>query len=103
MRHELGLSEQVRLLEERVSDSASFDNGFELFLRRDYSPAEAMLSMVPPAWERSPEAAPELRNFLEEQARVQEPWDGPAALIFTDGCTSARSLTATGCVHCAIP
>ncbi len=96
VRHELGLSEQVRLLEERVSDSASFDNGFELFLRRDYSPAEAMLSMVPPAWERSPEAAPELRSFLEEQARVQEPWDGPAALIFTDGCTVGAKLDRNG-------
>ena len=96
LRHELGLSDQVRLLEERVSDSASFDNGFELFLRRDYSPAEAMLSMVPPAWERSPEAAPELRNFLEEQARLQEPWDGPAALIFTDGCTVGAKLDRNG-------
>ena len=96
LRHELGLTEQVRLLEERVSDSASFDNGFELFLRRDYSPAEAMLAMVPPAWERSPEAAPELRNFLEEQARLQEPWDGPAALIFTDGCTVGAKLDRNG-------
>ena len=65
-------------------------------LRRDYSPAEAMLSMVPPAWERSPEAAPELRSFLEEQARVQEPWDGPAALIFTDGCTIGAKLDRNG-------
>ncbi|MGA9814198.1 MAG: glutamate synthase large subunit, partial [Terriglobales bacterium] len=96
VRHELGLSDQARLLEARVSDSASFDNGFELLLRRDYSPAEAMLSMVPPAWERSPEAAPELRSFLEEQARVQEPWDGPAALIFTDGCTIGAKLDRNG-------
>ena len=55
-----------------------------------------MLSMVPPAWERSPEAAPELRSFLEEQARVQEPWDGPAALIFTDGCTVGAKLDRNG-------
>ncbi|MGH9545304.1 MAG: glutamate synthase large subunit [Terriglobales bacterium] len=96
LRRELGLSDPVRLLEERVSDSASFDNGFELFLRRDYNPAEAMLAMVPPAWERSPEAAPELRNFLEEQSRLQEPWDGPAALIFTDGCTVGAKLDRNG-------
>ena len=96
LRRELGLSDQVRLLEERVSDSASFDNGFELYLRRDFNPAEAMLSMVPPAWERSPEAAPELRNFLEEQSRLQEPWDGPAALIFTDGCTVGAKLDRNG-------
>ena len=96
LRRELGLSDQVRLLEERVSDSASFDNGFELYLRRDFNPAEAMLSMVPPAWERSPEATPELRNLLEEQSRLQEPWDGPAALIFTDGCTVGAKLDRNG-------
>jgi glutamate synthase (ferredoxin) len=96
LQQELGFSDQVRLLEDRVSDSASFDNGFELFLRRDYNPAEAMLSMVPPAWERSPEAAPELRNFLEEQARHQEAWDGPAALVFTDGCTIGAKLDRNG-------
>jgi glutamate synthase (ferredoxin) len=96
LRRELGLSDQVRLLEERVSDSASFDNGFEIFLRRDFNPAEAMLSMVPPAWERSAQAAPELRNFLEEQSRVQEAWDGPAAMIFTDGCTVGAKLDRNG-------
>src|ERR1700730_4339679 len=96
LRQELGFSDRVRLLEDRVSDSASFDNGFELSLRRDYNPAEATLSMVPPAWERSPEAAPELRNFLEEQARHQEAWDGPAALVFTDGCTIGAKLDRNG-------
>jgi len=96
LRRELDFSDQVRLLEERVSDSASFDNGLELFLRRGYNPAEAMLSMVPPAWERSPEAAPELRNFLEDQARLQEAWDGPAALVFTDGCTIGAKLDRNG-------
>jgi len=93
---ELGFSDGVRLLEDRVSDSASFDNGFELLLRQAYSPAEAMLSMVPPAWERSPEASLELRNFLEERSRLQEPWDGPAALIFTDGCTVGAKLDRNG-------
>ena len=83
------------MLEDRVSDSASFDNGFELLLHQSYTPAEAMLSMVPPAWERSPEATLELRSFLEECSRHQEPWDGPAALIFTDGSRSAPSSTAT--------
>jgi glutamate synthase (ferredoxin) len=96
LRQELSFSDQVRLLEDRVSDSASFDNGLELSLRRGYNPAEAMLSMVPPAWERSPEATPELRNFLEEQARVQEAWDGPAALVFTDGCTIGAKLDRNG-------
>jgi glutamate synthase (ferredoxin) len=93
---EFGFSEGVRLLEDRVSDSASFDNAFELLLRQTYSPAEAMLGMVPPAWERSPETAPELRDFLEERSRHQEPWDGPAALIFTDGHSVGAKLDRNG-------
>jgi glutamate synthase (ferredoxin) len=96
LRQKLGLSDQVRLLEERVSDSASFDNGLELLLRQGYSPAEAMLSMVPPAWESSPRTSPELRNFLEKHARMQEPWDGPAALVFTDGHTVGAKLDRNG-------
>src|SRR6266849_4636826 len=93
---DLRFSDGVRLLEEKVSDSASFDNGFELYLRQAYTPAEAMLGMVPPAWERSPEAAPQLRSFLEEHSRVQEPWDGPAALVFTDGCAVGAKLDRNG-------
>ncbi len=93
---EFGFSEGVRLLEERVSDSASFDNAFEVLLRQNYTPAEAMLGMVPPACERSPETAPELRSFLEERSRHQEPWDGPAALIFTDGVTIGAKLDRNG-------
>ena len=96
LRASMGLSERVRLLEERVSDSASFDNGFETFLRRGYTPAEALMSMVPPAWESAPQVSSELRSFLEEQARVQEPWDGPAALIFTDGQVVGAKLDRNG-------
>jgi glutamate synthase (NADPH/NADH) large chain len=95
LRQDLGLSDRVRLLEDRVSDSASFDNAVEVLLRRDYTPAEAMLSLVPPAWENFP-ATTELRGFLAEQAREQEPWDGPAALIFTDGHTVGAKLDRNG-------
>jgi glutamate synthase domain-containing protein 2/glutamate synthase domain-containing protein 3 len=84
------------MLEESVSDSASFDNGFELLLRCGHNPTEAMLGMVPPAWERAPETSAELRNFLEESARRQEPWDGPAALVFTDGCSVGAKLDRNG-------
>ncbi|MGH9539751.1 MAG: glutamate synthase large subunit, partial [Terriglobales bacterium] len=93
---DFGFRNGVRLLEDRVSDSASFDNGFELLLRQDYTPAEAMLGMVPPAWERSPEASSELRHFLDEHSRRHEAWDGPAALIFTDGCTVGAKLDRNG-------
>jgi glutamate synthase domain-containing protein 2/glutamate synthase domain-containing protein 1/glutamate synthase domain-containing protein 3 len=96
LRRRLGLPDRARLLEERVSDSASFDNGAEVLLRQGYSPAEAMLSMVPPAWENCPQATTELRGFLEERAPEQEPWDGPAALIFTNGRTVGAKLDRNG-------
>jgi glutamate synthase (ferredoxin) len=92
----LGLRTELRLLEEGVSDSASFDNGLEVLLRRGYSPAEAMLCMVPPAWENDPNLSLPLRQFLEDQARKQEAWDGPAALIFTDGFTVGAKLDRNG-------
>ena len=96
VRQGLGLSNRIRLLEERVSDSASFDNGVEILLRQGHSPAEALLAMVPPAWENGPQATTELGFFLEERAREQEPWDGPAALVFTDGLTVGAKLDRNG-------
>jgi len=96
LRKEARLCAGVRLLEQRVSDSASFDNAFELYLRRGYRVSEAMLAMVPPAWENAPGLEPELRGFFEEHARKQEPWDGPAALIFTDGEVVGAKLDRNG-------
>jgi glutamate synthase (ferredoxin) len=96
LRKELRLSDEDRLRELGVSDSASFDNAFELYLRRGYSATESMLAMVPPAWENAPALSPELHAFLEQHARTQEPWDGPAALIFTDGEIVGAKLDRNG-------
>ncbi|HEV2714761.1 MAG TPA: glutamate synthase central domain-containing protein, partial [Terriglobales bacterium] len=96
LRKELELSDEDRLLELGVSDSASFDNAFELYLRRGYSATESMLAMVPPAWENATALDPELHAFLEQHARTQEPWDGPAALIFTDGEVVGAKLDRNG-------
>jgi glutamate synthase (ferredoxin) len=93
---ELGLADHMHLLEERVSDSASFDNAFEILMRRRLSLSEAMLAMVPPAWENSAETSPEMRAFLAQQANEQEPWDGPAALVFSDGRTLGAKLDRNG-------
>src|SRR5262249_50269747 len=92
----LQLPQHVRLLEPRASDSASFDNGLEVLLRRGYSPASAMLAMVPPVWESNPQVPAELRRFLEAHAPLQEPWDGPAALVFTDVITVGAKLDCNG-------
>jgi glutamate synthase (ferredoxin) len=92
----LQLESGVRLLEEGVSDSASFDNGVELLLQRGYTPASAMLALVPPAWETNPQVPADLRRFLESHAPLQEPWDGPAAMVFTDGITLGAKLDRNG-------
>ena len=96
-RGSLKLSEDVRLLEPRVSDSASLDNAFELYLRQGYAAEAAALTLVPPAWEHEcAQVPPETRGFLAAQARRQEPWDGPAALIFTDGSAVGAKLDRNG-------
>ena len=92
----LGLPADVRLLEPRVSDSASFDNALEIFLRRGYSVPAAMWSMVPTAWENDAHMHSGLRSFLEAHAPEQEPWDGPAAMIFSDGKTVGAKLDRNG-------
>jgi glutamate synthase (ferredoxin) len=92
----LQVSTHVHLLEEGVSDSASFDNGLELLLRNGYSPASGMLAMVPPAWETNPQISADLRRFLEAHASRQEPWDGPAAMVFTDGIAVGAKLDRNG-------
>jgi glutamate synthase domain-containing protein 1 len=73
------------ILEENVSDSASFDNGFELRLLEGLSSEEAMLAMVPPAFEKDPLLSRDVRGALTALSQQSEPWDGPAALVFSDG------------------
>ena len=96
-RQSLTLPEDVRLLEPRVSDSASLDNALELYFRQGYAADAAALTLVPPAWEDECASAPlEVRRFLAAQARRQEPWDGPAALVFTDGSAVGAKLDRNG-------
>src|SRR6202008_1572868 len=75
----------LRLVEENVSDSASFDNGFELKLLEGISADAAMLSMVPPAFENDPLLSRDVRAALASLSQHGEAWDGPAALVFSDG------------------
>jgi len=99
LREELRVGEWFRALEEDVSDSASFDNALELLLQRGYEAGPAMLRLVPPAWESHRVGSRDarlLRNFLQGQAREQEPWDGPAALVFSDGKFVGAKLDRNG-------
>ncbi len=96
-RRSLELGEQVRLLEPGVSDSATLDNALELFFRQRHPAATAALTLVPPAWENDGlPIPPQVRHFLAERAPRQEPWDGPAALVFTDGSAVGAKLDRNG-------
>ena len=78
------------------SDSASLDNAMELLVRRGFDPAEALMTLVPDAWEGRGDMAPKVRDFYRFQSTRFEPWDGPAALAFTDGVIAGAALDRNG-------
>ena len=67
------------------SDTACLDNALELLLAGGYSLAHAMMMLMPEAWAKNPLMDPARRAFYEYHAALMEPWDGPAAVAFTDG------------------
>ena len=83
-------------LEEYVSDSASLDNALELLVQQGYSPESGLLTLTPPAFETNSRISPFVRGFLESAAYEYEPWDGPAALVFSDGRIAGAKLDRNG-------
>src|SRR6202790_1196856 len=96
LRAKLTVGPWFRVLEEKVSDSASFDNGFEAKLLEGFSPEAAMLAMVPPAFENDPLLSRDVRAALAALSQNGEPWDGPAALVFSDGQFVGAKLDRNG-------
>src|SRR5579871_1655272 len=96
LRAKLTVGSWYEILEENVSDSASFDNAFEQKLLEGYSPEAAMLSMVPPAFENDPLLSRDVRGALASLSQDTEPWDGPAALVFSDGNFVGAKLDRNG-------
>ena len=78
------------------SDTACLDNALELLLLGGYSLAHAMMMLIPEAWARNPQMEPARRAFYEYHAALMEPWDGPAAVAFTDGRQIAATLDRNG-------
>ena len=81
---------------EGASDSASFDEVLELLTLTGRSLPHSVMMMVPAAWEKQTDLDPDLRAFYEYHANQMEPWDGPAALIFTDGVQVGATLDRNG-------
>ena len=84
------------LIYDGQSDSASFDNALELLLMGGYPLAHAMMLMIPEAWAGNPLMDENRRAFYEYHAALMEPWDGPAALAFTDGRQIGATLDRNG-------
>ncbi|MBK6805342.1 MAG: glutamate synthase subunit alpha [Betaproteobacteria bacterium] len=84
------------LIYEGQSDSASFDNALELLVMGGYTPAHAMMMMIPEAWAGNPLMDDDRRAFYEYHAALMEPWDGPAAMAFTDGRQIGATLDRNG-------
>ncbi len=78
------------------SDSASLDNALELLVHRGWEVSEALMSLVPEAWEGRGDLAAPVRDFYRYQSIRFEPWDGPAALAFSDGIVVGAALDRNG-------
>ena len=78
------------------SDSASFDEVVELLQLTGRSLPHAIMMMVPEAWEKQTEIDPARRAFYEYHSMFMEPWDGPAAIVFTDGSLVGATLDRNG-------
>jgi len=84
------------LIPEGQSDSAAFDNALELLLAGGYSLSHAMMMLIPEAWSGNQGMDPGRRAFYEYHAALMEPWDGPAAVAFTDGRQIGATLDRNG-------
>jgi glutamate synthase (NADPH/NADH) large chain len=79
-----------------ASDSASFDEVLELLYLAGRSLPHAMMMMIPEAWENQTDIDPVRKSFYEYHSMLMEPWDGPAAVIFSDGSLVGATLDRNG-------
>ena len=90
------ISKLFPIIEPDMSDSASFDNVLELLTMSGRSMPHAAMMMIPEAWGRHDEMDPARRDFYEYHSKLMEPWDGPAAMAFTDGRLVGATLDRNG-------
>ncbi len=81
---------------EGQSDTACFDNALEFLVMGGYSLSHAAMMLIPEAWAGNPQMEPRRRAFYEYHACLMEPWDGPAAMAFTDGRQIGATLDRNG-------
>ncbi len=84
------------VIEDWGSDSTAFDNTVELLVRSGRPLTQALMMMIPEAWEDVHDLSPGLRDFYAYHANLLEPWDGPAAISFSDGHLVGAALDRNG-------
>ena len=91
-----GISKLWPISYEGQSDTACFDNALEFLVRGGYSLAHAVMMLIPEAWAGNPLMDADRKAFYEHHAALMEPWDGPAAMAFTDGMQIGATLDRNG-------
>jgi glutamate synthase domain-containing protein 2/glutamate synthase domain-containing protein 1/glutamate synthase domain-containing protein 3 len=84
------------IMREGASDSAQFDNALEFLAMTGRELPEAVLMMIPEAWENQADMDPDLKAYYEYHSFLMEPWDGPASIAFTDGRVIGAVLDRNG-------
>src|ERR1017187_1934719 len=90
------IAKLMPVLDESGSDSSQFDNALELLAMSGRSIEHAVMMMIPEAWHQNPLMDEERRAFYEFHSSLLEPWDGPAAIAFTDGRVIGATLDRNG-------
>ena len=90
------ISKIIPVIDEAGSDTAILDNALELLVQSGWSLANAMMMLIPEAWNGHESMPKEKVDFYEYHSTVMEPWDGPASVAFTDGKTIGAVLDRNG-------
>ena len=90
------LDKVLPVIDSEASDSGMFDNALEMYLLAGRSLPHALMMMVPEPWTGDPNMSDQKRAFYEYHSLLTEPWDGPAAIVFSDGFTVGALLDRNG-------
>ena len=90
------LSKVLPIINTEGSDSAILDNTLEFLIMNGRSIEEAIMMLIPEPWDKNQVISKEERAFFEYNATLMEPWDGPAAIVFTDGDVMGATLDRNG-------
>ena len=94
--YQIDIKKILPLIDKGQSDSASLDNMFELLVAAGRDAPHAMMMLIPQAWGAKYHMGHDVRAFYEYHSALMEPWDGPAAVAFTDGISLGAALDRNG-------